>query len=88
VSEDEPTAPGDLEARPGDRFYRGMVLKVNHGRGTGIIRTGNGREVRFELPFVDFLDERRIRDLEEGMVVGFDVGWTSRGLRVTQIKID
>ena len=29
----------------------------------------------------------RIEDLTEGMEVGFDVGWTSRGLRVTKIKI-
>ena len=88
MSEDDERTPADLEVRPGDRFYRGTVLKLNHGRGTGLIRTGNGREVRFELPLVEFLDERRIRDLAEGMVVGFDVGWTSRGLRVTQIKID
>jgi hypothetical protein len=54
---------------------------------TGLIRTGNGREVRFELPSDDILDERDIRDLSEGMTVGFDLGWTSRGLRVTQIKI-
>ena len=54
----------------------------------GILRTGSGREVRFVVPFVDFLDGRRIHDLTEGMEVGFDVGWTSRGLRVTKIKID
>jgi len=51
------------------------------------LRTGSGREVRFTVPFVDFLDGRRIEDLTEGMEVGFDVGWTSRGLRVTKIKI-
>ncbi len=39
------------------------------------------------VPFVEFLDGRRIEDLVEGMEVGFDVGWTSRGLRVTKIKI-
>jgi hypothetical protein len=38
-------------------------------------------------PFVEILDGRRIEDLVEGMEVGFDVGWTSRGLRVTKIKI-
>jgi len=61
---------------------------VQYGRGMGILRTGSGREVRFVVPFVDFLDGRRIHDLTEGMEVGFDVGWTSRGLRVTKIKID
>lgn len=85
---DDARESSDLTVLPGDRFYRGTVLKVNQGRGIGIIRTGNGREVRLELPLVEFLDGRGIRDLSEGMTVGFDVGWTSRGLRVTQIKID
>jgi hypothetical protein len=52
-----------------------------------VLRTGSGREVRFVVPFVEFLDGRRIHDLTEGMEVGFDVGWTSHGLRVTKIKI-
>ena len=62
-------------------------MHVQYGRGTGILRTGSGREVRFVVPFVEFLDGRRIHDLTEGMEVGFDVGWTSHGLRVTKIKI-
>lgn len=68
-------------------FYVGTILRVNYANGTGILRTGNGREVRFVHPFVDVLDGRRIRDLTPGMQVGFDVGWTSRGLRVTKIKL-
>lgn len=39
------------------------------------------------VPFVEFLDGRRIEDLAVGMEVGFDVGWTANGLRVTKIKI-
>ena len=64
------------------------MVAVNYGSGNGLIRTGSGHDVRFVLPFVDFLDGRKIHDLMEGMEVGFDVGWTSRGLRVTKIKID
>jgi hypothetical protein len=78
----EEPAPAALEP-----FYRGTILRVQYGRGTGILRTGSGREVRFTMPFVEFLDGRRLQDLAEGMEVGFDVGWTSRGLRVTKIKI-
>jgi hypothetical protein len=51
------------------------------------VRTGSGREVRFAAPFVEILDGRQLGDLVEGMEVGFDVGWTSHGLRVTKIKI-
>ena len=70
-----------------DRFYRGTIVKLDFGRRTGLIRTGNGREVRFAVPFVEILDGRRFDDLIEGSSVGFDLGWTSRGLRVTRIKI-
>jgi hypothetical protein len=72
---------------PADPFYRGTIVRVQYGRGMGILRTGSGREVRFVVPFVEFVDGRRIEDLTEGMEVGYDVGWTSRGLRVTKIKI-
>lgn len=39
-------------------------------------------------PFVEILQGRSFQDLREGMEVGFDVGWTSSGLRVTKIKIE
>lgn len=70
-----------------DRFYRGRILRVNYNNGSGVVQTGNGREVRFVVPYVEILDGRRVADLAEGMEVGFDLGWTSRGLRITKIKI-
>ena len=82
-------APAEESAiLPSGPFYRGTVVTVHYGSGNGLIRTGNGHEVHFVVPFVDFLDGRKIHDLMEGMEVGFDVGWTSKGLRVTKIKID
>ena len=85
----EPADPSteDGDAIPRGRFYRGTILRVHYGRGSGLVRTGNGREIPFAVPFVEFLDGRRIEDLAEGMEIGFDVGWTSRGLRVTTIKL-
>jgi hypothetical protein len=61
---------------------------VHYGRGTGLVRSGSGREIRFVVPFVELLGGRKLHDLVEGMEVGFDVGWTSHGLRITKIKID
>ena len=78
----------DSYVEPTERFYRGTIVKLDYGRRAGLVRTGNGREVRFAVPFVEILDGRRFEDLSEGASVGFDLGWTSRGLRVTQIKID
>jgi hypothetical protein len=65
-----------------------VIVRLQPGRGTGLVRTGGGREIRFIAQFVDVLDGRSFRDLREGMEVGFDVGWTSKGLRVTKIKIE
>jgi len=46
-----------------------------------------GREILFSFQHVVLLGQRRrFDDLREGMTVGFDVGWTSRGLRVTVLR--
>lgn len=89
MSEAEETgeAPGLLPGLPKIPFYIGTVRRVNYANGSGAIRTGSGRDVPFIRPFVDVLDGRTIDEIAPGMEVGFDVGWTSRGLRITKIKI-
>ena len=86
--------PDDLPAEPvstegGDLFYRGVITRVYYGSETGTLRSdASGREYRFKFPFVEVRGPiPRIDGLREGMSVGFDVGWTSRGLRVTVIKV-
>jgi len=80
---------GDANA-PGisGRFYAGVIKKLFAGAGMGVVRSASGREVPFAAAHVVLVGElRRFGDLREGMAVGFDVGWTSKGLRVTTIKI-
>jgi hypothetical protein len=73
-------------------FYAGLIVFLDRARGRGIIRSHSGREIRFEFPFVSVIGAALggrapgIDLLSEGDSVGFDVGWTSRGLRVTMIK--
>jgi hypothetical protein len=73
-------------------FYPGLIVFLDHVRGRGIIRSHSGREIRFEFPFVTVagapLGGRTpgIDLLHQGDSVGFDVGWTSKGLRITTIK--
>lgn len=70
------------------RFYSGVIAEVNWGRGTGVVRSGNGRDIPFDFPLVVIVGERRrIEHLHPGMRVGFDVGRTSKGLRITHLKI-
>jgi hypothetical protein len=71
----------------GDKFYRGRIKKLFHGTQMGIVRSGNGREIPFTFIHVTMVgDARRFEDLREGMHVGFDVGWTSKGLVVTVLQ--
>src|SRR2546430_2580779 len=53
-----------------------------------LVSDASGREYHFKFPFVQILGPiPRVDGLREGMPVGFDVGWTLRGLRVTVIRV-
>jgi len=79
-SDDRP--PSDLP--PTDRFYTGTIKRLFPGAGMGVVRSATGREVPFASAHVVLTGSvRRFEELREGMAVGFDVGWTSKGLRVT-----
>lgn len=81
----------DAERFP-DNFYRGMILKLDRARGRGVVRAHSGREFTFQFPFIEVagapLGGRMpgIELLEEGDSIGFDLAWTSKGLRVSVIK--
>jgi hypothetical protein len=80
----------DSERFPGN-FYQGMILKLDRSRGRGVVRSHSGKEIPFEFPFVAVLGAGiggtmpGIDLIREGDIIGFDVGWTSKGLRVTTI---
>jgi hypothetical protein len=89
-------ADGEKEAYNHERFpdgyYPGLIVVLDRVRGRGVIRSHSGREIRFQFPFVSIagaaLGGRApgIDLLHQGDTVGFDVGWTSKGLRITKIK--
>jgi hypothetical protein len=69
-----------------------LIVFLDRARARGTIRSWSGREIHFEFPFVSVVSAPiggrapgmdRIR---QGDQVGFDVGWTAKGLRVTLIK--
>jgi cold shock CspA family protein len=73
---------------PRSRFYQGTILRLHAGSRTGVVRTGNGRDVMFTIADVRLLGtDGGFAALREGMQVGFDLGWTSRGVRVTTIRL-
>lgn len=81
----------DNDRFPGN-FYQGMILSLDRARGRGVVRSHSGREIAFQFPYVRVVGAGLggtmpgIELINEGDVVGFDVGWTSRGLRVTTIR--
>ena len=74
---------------PANRFYSGTIKKVFAGAGMGVVRSATGREIPFAAAHVVLVGPiRRFKELREGMAVGFDVGWTSKGLRVTVLRAE
>jgi hypothetical protein len=70
-----------------DLFYHGVISKLFSGNNMGVVRTESGREIPFSFQFVILVGEvNKPSELKEGQVVGYDLGWTSDGLRVTKIK--
>lgn len=71
-----------------DLFHQGVISKLFPSNNMGLVRTESGREVPFSFEFVILLGEaKKPDDLREGQEVGYDLGWTSKGLRVTKIKV-
>jgi hypothetical protein len=68
-------------------YHRGVISRLFPGNNLGVVRTESGREIPFSFQMVVLLGPvKDPRDLREGQEVGYDVGWTSSGLRVTKIR--
>jgi cold shock CspA family protein len=82
------TDENSVGAADGDKYYRGIICNLQRGSQRGTIRSTSGREITFVFAHVSMLgSHRRFDDLYEGLDVGFDVSWTSKGLRVSVIRI-
>jgi hypothetical protein len=80
------SGPGNIEAQK-DLFHHGFISKLFPSNNMGLVRTESGREIPFSFQFVILLGEvNNPSELIEGQAVGYDLGWTSNGLRVTKIK--
>lgn len=79
----------DEGEQQGDLFYHGSVSKIFWSSESGVILSESGKEFSFAFPFVKLIGVPRqdVRFLREGMRVGFDIGRTPKGLRVSIIKV-
>ncbi len=79
------TDSGEPKAK--DLFHHGVITKLFSSNGMGMVRIESGREIPFSFQFVILVGEvQNPQDLKEGQEVGYDLGWTSSGLRITKIK--
>jgi len=71
----------------GDFFHQGVITKLFPSNNTGVVRTESGRELTFSYELVILCGAvKSPLDLKVGDPVGYDVGWTSGGLRITKLK--
>jgi hypothetical protein len=76
-----------LQSARGDYYHQGVVTKLFPSNNTGVVRTESGRELTFSYELVILSGEAQSPlDLTVGESVGYDLGWTSSGLRVTKIR--
>ena len=71
----------------GDYYHQGVITKLFPSNNTGVVRTESGRELTFSYELVILCGEAESPlELTVGEPVGYDLGWTSSGLRVTKIR--
>ena len=71
----------------GDYYHQGVITKLFPSNNTGVVRTESGRELTFSYELVILRGETQSPlDLVVGESVGYDLGWSSSGLRVTKIR--
>jgi cold shock CspA family protein len=84
--DDDASAPDAIDSP--NKYYRGTVHKLSRSAQRGTIRSANGRNIPFMFMHVTMVGpHQRFEDLREGQEVGYDVSWTSKGLRISVIRI-
>ena len=68
------------------RYPEGEITNYNPEKGYGFITSEKGEKIFFFLPEVDTMG-CRAEDIRKGVRVGFDVSLTSKGRRISRIKI-
>lgn len=76
-----------LTSPRGDLYHQGVITKLFPSNNTGVVRTESGRELTFTYDLVLLRGEvKSALELKVGEPVGYDLGWTSSGLKITKIK--
>ncbi|QQR81896.1 MAG: hypothetical protein IPJ69_07375 [Deltaproteobacteria bacterium] len=78
----------DIEFEKRDTFRKATILKYFPQSNYGFVKDEHNTEIYFHVDEMRFVGDRRDKSLlVEGRKVGIDIGRTSRGMRVTFMKI-
>jgi hypothetical protein len=84
--DDDAPAPEPVERT--EKYYRGKIHKLSRSAQRGTVRSASGRNIPFMFMHVTMVGpHQHFDDLREGQEIGYDVSWTSKGLRVSVIRI-
>jgi hypothetical protein len=76
-----------LASPRGDFYHQGVITKLFPSNNIGVVRTESGRELTFSYDLVILVGVAKSPlELKVGELVGYDLGWTSNGLRITKLK--
>ncbi len=71
-----------------DKFRKAKIIKFMNQNSYGFVKDYYGNEIYFHLDELRLVGDKINRSqIYEGVDVGIDVGRTSRGLRVTKMKV-
>ncbi len=76
-----------LGSLPDDRFSKGRIVKYFPQSKYGFVKDHRGKDVYFNLDEIRFVGAKGRDSLREGIFVGYDVAWTSKGLHISKLKI-
>lgn len=79
--------PPAFRKAPEDRFSKGRVVKYFPQSRYGFIKDRRGKDVYFNVDELRFAGTKGRESLKEGIEVGYDVAWTSKGIHISKIKI-
>lgn len=71
-----------------DVFPKAEVLTFYPRQGVGTLKTDRGETFDFSLANIELVGPKgHMRYLDAGARVGYDVSWTSHGLKINRLKI-
>ncbi|HPQ81803.1 MAG TPA: hypothetical protein PLZ86_08810, partial [bacterium] len=84
-----PEDPSAVDSEPvveaNDLFAKGRVVLFYERQGVGVMKGARGERLPFSVSEVELVGPKNhARFISEGAPVGYDVGWSSHGMRVSR----